>query len=465
MRVFLPIIAASVLAAAQPVFVGNWLGSLDTGAAKLRVVFHVSAGPDGLIATFDSLDQNLVGASVRDLRVTGDTVRFGMPDLGASYEGTIAEDGLRLIGRFSQKGSVPVELRKVDRVELLPRPQQPRAPFPYTSLEIGYSSRGSQLVGTLTVPSGPGPFPAVMLISGIGPQDRDATMAAHKPFWVVADYLTRRGIAVLRVDDRGVGKSEGAAAGQTLDDIAVDVLSGLEFLKRQTAIDPERLGLIGHSEGGMVAPLAAVRSGDVKFLVTLAGLGVPGDEMLAAQAETLARAAGAKEDTITQNRAIQKVVFDVLRTEVDNRAASNRLTVAFQNMKSDLPAAQRTLFESPGLEAAMQRRYAAVSAPDIRSVVLANPAEVFRQVKVPVLALNGAKDAQVPASLNLPAVAAALAAGGNTNFTVAVLPGLNHQFQTCGTCQPAEYGELEETFAPAALQILGDWIVRQTVTR
>ncbi len=431
MRVFLPLIAASVLAAAQPVFVGNWLGSMDTGAAKLRVVFHVTAGAGGgLEATFDSLDQNLAGAPVRDIRVTGDTVRFGMPGLGAVYQGTVTADGLRLVGRFTQSGSVPVELRKVDRVELLPRPQQPRAPFPYTSLEIAYPSRGAQLAGTLTVPSGAGPFPASMLISGIGPQDRDATLAAHKPFWGVADYLTRRGIAVLRVDDRGIGKSEGVAAGQTLEEIAGDVLSGLEFLKRQPAIDPARLGLIGHSEGGMVAPLAAVRSSDVKFLVTLAGLGVPGEEMLATQAETLARAAGANDDTITQNRAIQRVVFDVLRAESDNRTASSRLTLAFQSMKSNLPAAQRVLFESPGLEAAMQRRYAAVSAPDIRSVVMANPAEVFRQIKVPVLALNGSKDAQVPASMNLPAMAAALAAGGNKNFTVAVLPGLNHQFQT-----------------------------------
>lgn len=465
MRAFLPMIAASVFAAAQPVFVGNWLGSVDTGAAKLRVVFHVTAGAGGLDATFDSLDQNLTGAPVKDIRVAGDTVRFGMPGLGAAYEGTVAADGLRLVGRFTQGSTISLELRKVDRVELLPRPQQPRGPFPYTSVEISYPSRGSQLAGTLTVPSGAGPFPSVMLISGIGPQDRDATLAAHKPFWVLADYLTRRGIAVLRVDDRGIGKSEGVAAGQTLDDIAGDVLSGLEFLKRQPAIDPARVGLIGHSEGGMVAPLAAVRSSDVKFLVTLAGLGVPGDEMLALQAENLARAAGAKEEAITQNRAIQKVVFDVLRAESDNRNASSRLTVAFQDMKLNLPVAQRVLFESPGLEAAVQRRYAAVSAPDIRSVVLANPAEVFRQVKVPVLALNGAKDAQVPASSNSPALSAALSAGGNTNFMVAVLPGLNHQFQTCGTCQPAEYGELEETFAPAALQIMGDWIVRQTLAR
>lgn len=465
MRVVLSMIAASVLGAAQPVFVGNWLGTVDTGAAKLRVVFHVTEGLNGLEATFDSLDQNLAGAPVREVRITGDTVRFGIPALGAGFEGTVAADGLRLVGRFTQSGSLPLELRKVDRVELLPRPQEPRAPFPYASSEIAYESRGSHLAGTLTMPSGPGPFPAVMLISGIGPQDRDATLAAHKPFWVVADNLTRRGIAVLRVDDRGTGKSEGGAAGQTLEDITTDALAGLEFLKQQPGIDPTRMGLVGHSEGGMVAPLAAVRSNDVKFVVTLAGMGVPGDQMMAVQAETLARAAGAKEDTILQNRAIQKVVFDVLRAESDTRNAYVRLTAEFQTMKSGLPTTQRSLFEAPGLEAAVQRRYAAVSAPEIRSVVLANPAEMFRRVTVPVLALNGSKDAQVPASLNLPAMAAALAAGGNTDFTVAVLPGLNHQFQTCGTCQPAEYGELEETFAPAALTIMGDWIVRQTLAR
>ncbi len=438
----------------RPNLAGAWLGTLDAGIAKLRVSFQVTADERGeLHATFDSLDQNRKSAIVQEVSVDGLAVHLKVSGLRASFDGVFAPDGDTLTGTFTQGVSRPLELRRVDRVELLPRPQEPRAPFPYLSTEVSYESRGSRLAGTLTTPSGEGPFAAVILISGMGPQDRDATMAAHKPFWVIADYLTRRGIAVLRMDDRGIGKSEGSFAEQTLEDQAADVAAGLAFLKTQAHLDPNKLGLIGHSEGGIVAPLAAVRSGDVAFLVTLAGMGVPGDELLTLQAETLSRAAGVPEELIAQNRAMQAAVFQVLRSERDPNAATLRLTREIQAMNPAMPLKS------------LQRRYAVVNAAPVRSMMLANPADVFRQVTIPVLAMGAARDAQVPAAQNLAGVAAALAAGGNADFTVTVLPGLNHSFQTCKSCLPAEQGQLDETFSPAALATMGDWIVRQALRR
>jgi uncharacterized protein len=466
MKYFLGAILFAMTANAQQAIVGNWLGTLDAGVAKLHLAFHVTQNERGeLSATLDSLDQNLNGAPVKEIAVQGNTVRFDIAVSRASYQATLSEDGQSLLGTFTQLRGLPLRMERVDRVEAPPRPQQPKAPFPYKAEDVTFPSRGSQVAGTLTIPSGEGRFPVAILISGSGAQDRDGTLASHKPFWVIADYLTRRGVAVLRVDDRGVGKSAGTPASLTLDETSDDVLAALAFLKHDPRLDSKRLGLIGHSEGGIVGPLSAVRSADVSFVVMLAGIGVPGDEAMFLQAENLARAAGAKEEAIAQNRVVQGVVFKVLRADSDPKAAGLKLTSEFQAMKTGLSAQQRAAIDIAGVEATLERRYAAVNVPEVRSLVLSNSAEILRRVTVPVLALHGGRDTQVPAAQNLPGIAAALAAGGNTNFSVAVLPGLNHMFQTCGTCLPAEYGELEETFSPTALTMMGDWILRQTSQR
>ncbi|MEO5923621.1 MAG: alpha/beta hydrolase [Bryobacteraceae bacterium] len=460
------VLLCAVAANAQPTLVGNWLGTLDAGAAKLTLAFHVTQNERGeMTATLDSLDQNLKGAPVKEVAMQGDRVRFDIAGLRAVYEAQITADGSALSGTFTQLRALPLRMRKVDKVEAQARPQEPKAPFPYRSEDVFYQSRGSAVAGTLTIPSGEGRFPAVILISGSGPQDRDGTFASHKPFLVIADSLTRRGIAVLRVDDRGAGKSAGEPSALTIEQISDDVLQALEFLKNDPRLDARRIGVIGHGEGAIVGSLAAVRSKDVSFVVMLAGVGVPGDEALAMQAETLARAAGVREDAIAQNRAVQSVVFKVLRADSDPRTAVYKLTNEYQAMRTGLSAAQRTALDLAGIEATLERRFAAVSAPEIRSIVLSNSAEILRRVTVPTLALHGAQDSQLSAAQNLPGIATALAVGGNTNFSVATLPGLNHMFQTCGTCLPNEYGELEETFSPTALAIMGDWIVRQSLPR
>jgi pimeloyl-ACP methyl ester carboxylesterase len=308
-----------------------------------------------------------------------------------------------------------------------------------------YENQDIKLAGTLTRPRGAGPFPAAIMITGSGPQDRDETLMSHKPFLVIADYLTRRGIAVLRVDDRGMGKSTGNSMRTSLDEMAGDVLAGVNFLKSRKEIDPKKIGVVGHSEGGVVGPLAASRSSDVAFVVMLAGTGVTGEEVLRIQGELVVRSSGGNDAAVKQTRSTQERTFAVLRKfrdEKDEKVVSDAL-------KAALP-------EVP------QSAFASVTAAEMRSFLFLDPSEALRKVKVPVLALNGSRDVQVSPQQNLPAIVAALAAGGNTDFTVTELPGLNHLFQKCVTCAPSEYGNLEETFSPVALEIVGDWVLKHT---
>jgi uncharacterized protein len=332
------------------------------------------------------------------------------------------------------------------------RPQNPNPPFPYQAVEVSYENKagGVKLAGTLTLPRGTGRFPAAILITGSGPEDRDETMLGHKPFWVIADYLTRRGIAVLRVDDRGVGGSTGDAMNATIEDQAGDVLAGIEYLRSRSDIDARRIGVIGHSEGAIIGLIAASRSASISFVVMLAGTGVPGIQVLPLQEDMILRAAGADAATIARNRAAADMIVEAIESEPDNQAALAKIRSRLEEMKNPMP------------DAAIQAQIAMIRAPETQSLLTYDPAEALRKLKVPVLALNGSKDVQVPPLQNLPAIAAALRAGGNKDFTVKELPGLNHLFQKCTECTIAEYSTIEETFSPAALAIIGDWVALHT---
>ena len=330
--------------------------------------------------------------------------------------------------------------------------QNPKPPFPYKSVEVSYENTGAgvKLAGTLTLPPGAGRSPAAILITGSGPEDRDETIFGHKPFWVIADYLTRRGIAVLRVDDRGVGGSTGDALKATIEDQAGDVLAGVDYLKSRRDIDFQHIGVIGHSEGGIIAAVAAARSASVSFVVMLAGTGVPGIQVLRLQEDMILRSAGAGEAAIARNRAAADMMLEVIRSEPDNRTALTSIRSRLKEMKAPMP------------DAAIQAQIAMIRAPETQSMLAYDPAEALRKLKAPVLALIGSKDVQVPPQQNLPAISAALKAAGNTDFTVKELPGLNHLFQKCGRCTVAEYATLQETFSPVALAIIGDWIAART---
>ena len=443
-------VLTSALWAQPTTVVGNWLGTLEAGPQKLRIGLHVSENDKGeLSSSLDSLDQNALGIAVKQTSVIGNKIQLDIPALGAHYDGSINADASEMNGTFSQGGGqYPLQFKRVLKIELPSHPQDPKPPYPYDAEDVGYENMAIHLAGTLTLPRGKGPFPAAILITGSGPQDRDETLLGHKPFWIIADYLTRHGIAVLRVDDRGVGKSTGNSFRATLQDAAGDVIAGVEYLKGRKEIDVRHIGVLGHSEGGIIGPIAAARCPDIAFVVMLGGSGVTGEQVLYKQGELLLRAEGAPDSALTQTRIIQETVFGILKTEKDETVAADKLRAALT--KLGLP------------DSAIKATIAQWNSPEMRSMIVFDPAEALRKVKAPVLALNGSRDIQVSAQQNLPAIAAALAQGGNPDFTVAELPGLNHLFQECKKCTFGEYSELEQTFSPKALLIIGDWIQLHT---
>jgi len=454
-------------AVAQTGIEGTWQGTIDAGAVKLRLGLHISRSDAGeLVSKLDSIEEGRLGLPVPKTTFVGPTLRFELPAARVSYEGHMNAAGDSIAGTFTQQGvAVPLTFKRVKEIETLRRPQLPQPPFPYDSENVLYENKagGVKLAGTLTLPRGGGAYPAALLITGSGPQDRDDTMLGHKPFLVIADYLSRHGIAVLRVDDRGMGKSTGNSTRSTLDDFAGDVLAGVEFLKQHPGIQPHEIGVIGHSEGGVVGPYAAARSADIAFVVMLAGTGVTGEQVLYDQATAIARKAGASDAAIRQNRVVQEALIHAMMTESDEKAAAARMRSEWNRINATMPAAYREAMGDS--DAMINLQIGQFNNPEFRSFVPFDPATVLRKVRVPVLALNGSRDVQVTPELNLPAIATALAQGGNTDFTVAELPGLNHLFQACRQCVPAEYGTLEETFSPAALEIMTDWIVRHTKAR
>ncbi|MEK7331226.1 MAG: alpha/beta fold hydrolase, partial [Candidatus Eisenbacteria bacterium] len=320
---------------------------------------------------------------------------------------------------------------------------------------------GIQLAGTLTLPRGAGPFPCALLITGSGPEDRDEAVFGHRPFLVLADHLTRQGIAVLRVDDRGVGGSTGRFSQATSEDFAGDVLAGIEFLKTRREIDRKRIGLIGHSEGGLIAPMVATRSKDVAFIVLMAGPGIPGDSTLMLQSAAIRRSVGASEASIAQEMGVSRRIYAQLR-QGDSAGVVRTARELVGLQVAGLPEEQRSAVGD--LDSAATAASRQLFGPWMRFFVTYDPRPALRRVRCPVLAINGEKDLQVLPKENLAAIETALKAGGNRDHTVKELPGLNHLFQTCTLCTIAEYMQLEETMAPAALEEMSEWILRRTTT-
>jgi uncharacterized protein len=328
------------------------------------------------------------------------------------------------------------------------RPQDPKKPYPYREEEVSYESKdpGIKLAGTLTFPDSGGPFPAVLLITGSGTQNRNEEIMGHKPFLVLADHLTRSGIAVLRVDDRGIGGSSMGPLNVTTLNFAQDVMAGVSYLKSRKEINARHIGLIGHSEGGVIAPMVAAQSPDVAFIVLMAGTGVKGEDVLTQQGEQLMRAGGAGEELIQENKKAQKILFDTLKSTADDEAAEKQIRQALSGL-------------NPVIRDAADAQMKSLLSPWTRYFVTYDPQPALEKVKCPVLAVNGEKDLQVSPRQNLPAIEKALRAGGNKDFKVVEMPGLNHLFQTCKTGSVAEYGQIEETISPAALNLISGWIL------
>jgi pimeloyl-ACP methyl ester carboxylesterase len=411
-------------------------------------------------------DLPLDGVSVSDKEL-----KFAIKQAGASWEMKIADDGKSATGLLKQSGAeLKTTMKRLaageTAVKELKRPQEPKPPFPYETVEVAFENKAANatLAGTLTLPKGSGPFPCVVLVTGSGPQDRDEALLGHRPFLVIADHLTRHGIAVLRYDDRGTAKSTGKFATATSDDFADDALAGLEFLKTRKEVDSKKIGIAGHSEGGLIAPMCAAKSKDVAFIVLLAGTGVSGAELLPIQSKLIAVATGTPEAEAERQAKESSEIFAMMVAGKSDAELKDAMRAAVQKQLArepqtkDLPEAER----KKKADQLVEEQAGELLSPWFRRFLTMDPRENLKKVTCPVLALNGDKDLQVPSLVNLPEIEKALRGSGNKDVTIVEFSNLNHLFQTCKTGAPTEYAEIEETFAPVALETITNWIRKHT---
>ena len=445
---------------------GNWLATLDVNGVNLRIVLKIQKSATGYTAKFDSLDQGATDLPVDSVVLDGNKLGFAAGQFGVNYEGTLNEAGDEVSGTFKQgPGSMPLNFKRVAEIPKFNRPQDPKKPYPYDEQEVSYRNEKDniKITGTLTLPRGGGKYPAVLLITGSGSQDRNETVSGHRPFLVLSDYLTRNGIAVLRVDDRGVGGTDPGSLSATSENYSEDVLAGVNFLKQRKEIDPKMIGLIGHSEGGMIAPIVATRTNDVSFIVLLAGLGQRGEDVIYTQIELIHKAQGTHVDTTRHTLALARKIHAIVKAETDDKRIEPRINEDIAAYDRTLGDLQKQLFQpaAAGLKAFIPM----YKSQWYRYFIMFDPQPVLKNVKVPVLALNGELDLQVAWKENLDLIGAGLKAGGNQNVTIKSFPKLNHLFQTSQTGLLSEYAQIEETMAPEVLKTVSDWILNKTTQK
>jgi len=441
---------------------GQWNGALKVQGTQLRIVFNITKTENGINSTMDSPDQGAKGIPTTSTNFENSILKITIANAKIEYEGILGKDN-NIVGTFKQGGqSFPMNLSKeiIEKEKLL-RPQEPTKPYPYYSEDITFENKkaGINLAGTLTLPKKDGVFPVVILISGSGPQNRDEELLGHKPFLVLSDYLTKNGIAVLRFDDRGTALSKGDFKTATSADFATDVEAGIDYLKTRKEINKKKIGLIGHSEGGLIAPMVASKSKDVSFIVLLAGTGIKGDKLLLLQQKLIGKASGISDDDLQKSELINRKAFDIVNKSNNLEQLRTDLTKYIKQQLKDNPNAEKPSGMSDDDFVNLQVKQ--IANPWMQYLIKYNPAPTLEKVKCPVLAINGGKDLQVPPKENLDAIKKALTKGGNKNIKTKELPNLNHLFQECKTGSPSEYVKIEQTFSPIALIEILKWVQRQ----
>ncbi len=442
---------------------GSWIGSLKVKTVELTLVINIAANEkDSLTVTIDSPDQGATGLPTSRIGFNHDSLIVESRSLGIAYKGHFNPDLTILTGNWYQAGlSFPLTLRHSDKKFELARPQEPKPPYPYLvkDVQIPNKTEGIELAGTLTVPKESGRYPAVILITGSGPQNRDEEIYGHKPFLVLSDYLTRHGIAVLRYDDRGIAKSTGNFTSSTTFDFATDVSAAVDFLKTQPSIDTSKIGLIGHSEGGMIAPMVATGRNDIGFIVLMAGPGITGVNILLEQTDLISRANGVSNDEIATARKLNEEIYEVLKKTTDNEKASEKikkLLTDYTQNQTNKKGAKKVPEEQINFQVKT------MVSPWFRYFVSFDPMEYLSKIKCPLLAINGQLDMQVSAKENLEAIEKAMIFSGNSKYTITEIPGVNHLFQTATTGSPNEYSKIEETISPIVLEQISNWILKMT---
>ena len=433
--------------------VGSWNGLLKVQGQQLRLVINIQQAENGYKATMDSPDQGAKGIPVDRVTFVNDTLKFEVKMIGVTYTGVLGSDNV-IKGTFTQMGmSLPLDLSIVEvKKEKVVRPQEPKEPFPYLSEEVKFINKvdGDTLAGTLTLPAKKGKYPVVVMISGSGPQNRDEELMGHKPFLVIADYLTRNGIAVLRYDDRGTAQSTGDFQKATSVDLANDAEAAVSYLLTRKEINKKKIGLIGHSEGGIIAPMVAARNRKVAFIVMLAGPGLRGDKLLLLQQKAISKASGVEESAVLENEKLNAPLFQEIINSTDTINLRTDLTRILEKSLNENTALKEKLSEEQ-INDMVKSTVLQLMSPWMQYFIKYDPFPMLRKVKCPTLALNGSKDLQVPPMENLALIRKAFDESGNKKLTAVELPGLNHLFQECTTGSPSEYGAIEQTVSPLAL--------------
>lgn len=445
---------------------GKWSGIMRIQNTKLTIVFNVRDTNTGYSATMDSPDQGAYGIPVTHTKFLNPYVVFFIQSANIVYKGDLSGDSI--VGTFKQTGielpltlhRLPSEFKFEDTRPQVPDLSDPEK-LPYTQEEVTFNNNSAnvQLSGTLTIPKKGSNFPAVILISGSGPQDRNEELMGHKPFMVIADYFSRNGIAVLRYDDRGFGTSTGEFSTATTADFATDAAAAVQYLKTRHSINPYKIGLAGHSEGGIIAPMVAVDNKDVAFIILMAGTGIKGDSILKMQMRSFSKEQGTADEEMKVIESINHKLFELLPTAKD----SAQLIAALKQHVKDFTAAHPEIkIKKEKVNPFISLIVEQMSNPWMRYFVTYDPAPALKKVKCPVLAINGDKDVQVPSAINLNAIGNALNEGGNKHYTLKEFAGKNHLFQTCTTGSISEYHEIKETFSPEVMAFMLDWILKES---
>lgn len=457
------VLAGTANAGAQEAssLVGIWVGVLKVPAQSITLVFSIIEEKGALKGTIGSPDQGAMDIPLSVVSMKNGAIKLESAAIGAAFTGGFSAGGSRIDGTWAQGGAkFPLSLEKKEVVPVVLRPQEPKPPFPYSTEEavIENAKAGVRLAGTLVIPKTAGKsFPAVVFATGSGPQNRDEELLGHKPFLVIADYLARRGIASLRFDDRGVGASTGDFSSATSLDFADDVEAAFEYLASRPEAKAGAVGILGHSEGGLLAPIVASRNARVSFVVLLAGPGLDGERLLFLQGAAIARAGGSSEAEIEGALAVNRVLYGLAKGPGEGAALAARVKEAYLgwlDSNASMKAEDRAQARRSADGAVAQ-----LVSPWFRTFLRLDPAAYLAKLRVPLLALNGSKDLQVPPAEDLAGIRAALGAGANPKSALVELPGLNHLFQHAATGSPSEYASIEETFAPEALKAIGDWIL------
>ena len=435
---------------------GTWNGQISLPYENLTIVFHIKLTPDGgYTTTIDSPNQGVAGIQTKSTTFQDSILSVQIPLIHASYEGKLNADQT-ITGTFTQGTELLLNLKKGEAAQQK-RPQEPRPPFPYKSEEVTVKNKadGISLAGTLTLPDQGNRFPAVVMVTGSGAQNRDQEILGHKPFLVIADYLSRHGIVVLRCDDRGTGASQGNHDASTNEDFARDTEAALDYLRSRKEINAQQIGIIGHSCGGTIAFNVAAKDSRVAFIVSLAGAAVRGDSLMLRQVELISKSQGMPDVAWQATKPALRNRYAILQQT--NKTSEELQKELYADVAKTIPPQQ--LKDSLVMQQISTQINSMIS-PWYLHFMRYDPTKDLQQIKCPVLALNGEKDIQVDATMNLKAIQERISENGNKRVTTKAYPKLNHLFQTCEKGTLAEYGQLEETISPEVLKDILEWILK-----